>query len=126
MANISAFNFRSVVEEAEYKGYIIPMGWRVILCLRYIHTNPVNFDDPLCFNPDRWNEPARPGTYQVFGGGPRVCAGNMLVRNRIQLAILLHHLCTGYKWELVNPDAEMVYLPHTTPIDRVDITFNKL
>ncbi|CAB4311325.1 unnamed protein product [Prunus armeniaca] len=124
MANISAFNFRSVVKEVEYKGYIIPKGWRVILWLRYSHTNPENFDDPMCFNPDRWNEPARPGTYQVFGGGPRICAGNMLVR--IQLAILLHHLCTGYKWELLNPDAEMVYLPHPTPIDRVDITFNKL
>ncbi|PIA27983.1 hypothetical protein AQUCO_07400083v1 [Aquilegia coerulea] len=34
------------------------------------------------------------GTYQVFGGGPRICAGNMLAR--IQLAILLHHLVTGY------------------------------
>ncbi|XP_034217204.1 ent-kaurenoic acid oxidase-like [Prunus dulcis] len=124
MANISAFNFRSAVKEVEYKGYIIPKGWKVILWLRYSHTNPENFDDPMCFNPDRWNEPARPGTYQVFGGGPRICAGNMLVR--MQLAILLHHLCTGYKWELLNPEAEMVYLPHPTPIDGVDITFNKL
>lgn len=30
------------------------------------------------------------------------------------------------RWELLNPDAEMVYLPHPTPIDRVDMTFKKL
>ncbi|KAM1026106.1 hypothetical protein ACFX13_039787 [Malus domestica] len=48
----------------------------------------------------------------------------MLVR--IQLAILLHHLSTGYKWELINPDAEMIYLPHPKPIDGVDITINKI
>ncbi|KAF8378388.1 hypothetical protein HHK36_029727 [Tetracentron sinense] len=40
-------------------------------------------------------EPPKPGTYQVFGGGPRICAGNMLAR--IQVAILLHHLAIGYK-----------------------------
>lgn len=105
-------------------GYKIPKGWKVILWVRYLHTNSEIFDDPLCFNPDRWNvslhklglskrnfvdliilqlnlhvlshqDPAKPGTYQVFGGGARICAGNMLVR--IQLALLLHHLSTGYK-----------------------------
>jgi len=36
-------------------GYRIPKGWKVILWLRYLHTNPENFDDPMCFNPERWN-----------------------------------------------------------------------
>ncbi|KAK9266953.1 hypothetical protein L1049_021517 [Liquidambar formosana] len=36
-------------------GYKIPKGWKVILWLRYLHTNPENFEDPMCFNPDRWN-----------------------------------------------------------------------
>lgn len=36
-------------------GYKIPKGWKVILWVRYLHTNPENFDDPMCFNPDRWN-----------------------------------------------------------------------
>ncbi|KAL3716966.1 hypothetical protein ACJRO7_008530 [Eucalyptus globulus] len=40
-------------------------------------------------------ESAKPGTYQMLGGGSRICAGNMLAR--IQLAILLHHLSVGYK-----------------------------
>ncbi|RXH96317.1 hypothetical protein DVH24_008821 [Malus domestica] len=69
-------------------------------------------------------KPAKPGTYEAFGGGKRICAGNMLVR--IQLAILLHHLSTGYKWELVNPDAEMSYLADPKPVDGVDITIKEI
>ncbi|KAF7806160.1 cytochrome P450 [Senna tora] len=124
MANVAAFIHRKVIKEAEYKGYHFPKGWNVILWIRYLHTNPENFEDPLCFNPDRWNEAAKAGTYQVFGGGPRICAGNMLAR--LQLAILLHHLSTGYKWELVNPEAGVKYLPHPIPEDGVEIMFSKL
>ncbi|KAK9925920.1 hypothetical protein M0R45_023179 [Rubus argutus] len=124
LANIAAFVFRSVTKEVEYKGYIIPKNWTILVWIRYIHTNSENFDDPMCFNPDRWNNPAKPGTYQVFGGGPRICAGNMLVR--LQLAIFLHHLSVGYKWKLLNPDADMMYLPHPRPVDNVEITFSKI
>ncbi|XP_035543525.1 ent-kaurenoic acid oxidase-like [Juglans regia] len=123
MANIAAFVFRSATKETEYKGYKIPKDWKVILWVRYLHTNSENFEDPLCFNPDRWNKPVRSGTYQVFGGGPRICAGNMLAR--IQLALFLHHLSIGYKWELLNPNAKMAYLPHPKPIDGVEVTLSK-
>jgi ent-kaurenoic acid hydroxylase len=36
-------------------GYKIPKNWKVIVWARYFHTNPENFEDPMCFNPDRWN-----------------------------------------------------------------------
>lgn len=36
-------------------GYTIPKGWNVIVWLRNVHTDPKNFDHPLCFDPDRWN-----------------------------------------------------------------------
>ncbi|WJX30932.1 ent-kaurenoic acid monooxygenase [Trifolium repens] len=78
----------------------------------------------MYFNPHRWNEPTKPGTYQVFGAGNRLCPGNMLAR--IQLALLLHHLSIGYKWELINPNADITYLPHPTPIDGVEVKFSKL
>ncbi|KEH17087.1 cytochrome P450 family 90 protein [Medicago truncatula] len=95
MANVAAFVFRKAANEVDYKGYKIPKGWNVIVLLRYLHTDPENFKDPMYFNPDRWNEPAMSGTYQVFGAGQRLCPGNMLAR--IQLALLLHHLSIGYK-----------------------------
>lgn len=124
MANVAAFLFRLATKDIDYKGYRIPKGWKVILWLRYLHTNPENFDDPMCFNPDRWNESVKSGAYQVFGGGSRTCAGNKLAR--IQLAILLHHLSVGYKWELLNSDAGFVFLPHPAPADRVEVSFSKL
>ncbi|KAI9175057.1 hypothetical protein LWI28_026756 [Acer negundo] len=124
MANIAAINFRLATREVEYKGYKIPKDWKVIMWIRYLHTNPENFDDPMCFNPDRWNNPAKPGTFLVFGGGSRICPGNMLAR--LQIALFLHHLSVGYKWELVNPDAEIIYLSHPIPVDGVEIKFSKI
>jgi ent-kaurenoic acid hydroxylase len=124
MANISSISFRLATKDVEYKGYKIPKNWKVILWLRYLHTNPENYEDPMCFNPDRWNEPPKSGTYLVFGGGSRICAGNMLAR--IQLSLFLHHLSTGYKWKLLNPDAEMIYLCHQMPIDGVEVEFSKI
>lgn len=124
MANIASTIFRTATKDIVYKGYMIPKGWKVIVWIRYLHTNPENFENPMCFNPDRWNEPPKPGAYQVFGGGSRICAGNMLAR--LQLAIFLHHLATGYKWELVNPNAKVSYLSHPKPVDGVEIAFSKL
>ncbi|XP_050221457.1 ent-kaurenoic acid oxidase-like [Mercurialis annua] len=124
MANVAQVMFRLVTKEVEYKGYRIPKKWKVVLWTRYLHTDPQNFEDPLCFNPDRWNNSAKPGTYQVFGGGSRICAGNMLAR--LQLALLLHHLSVGYKWELINPEATMTYLPHPVPADGIEVSFNKI
>ncbi|XP_061355136.1 ent-kaurenoic acid oxidase 2-like [Gastrolobium bilobum] len=124
MANVASFVFRKVEKEINYKGYKIPKGWKVICFLRYFQTNPENFKDPMYFNPDRWNEPAKPGTYQVFGAGQRLCPGNTLAR--IQLALLLHHLSIGYKWELLNPNADMIYLSHPAPVDGVEVKFSKL
>ncbi|KAI3454617.1 hypothetical protein Pfo_011280 [Paulownia fortunei] len=123
LANIAAFIFRTANKDVEYKGYKIPKGWKVVCWLRYLHTDPENFEDPMFFNPERWNEPPKPGSYLVFGGGSRVCAGNMLAR--LQVAVLIHHLVVGYRWELVNPNAGMSYLPHPKPADEVEIDISK-
>ncbi|XP_024968839.1 ent-kaurenoic acid oxidase 2-like [Cynara cardunculus var. scolymus] len=124
LANIAAIVFRTTTKDVQYKGYTIPKGWNVMLWIRYLHTDPENFNDPLSFNPDRWDASMTSGTYQVFGGGSRICVGNMLAR--LQLAVFLHHLSTGYKWELVNPDAKMKYLSHPKPEDGVEITIEEL
>ncbi|CDP20197.1 unnamed protein product [Coffea canephora] len=78
LAHISPFLFRTAKKDFEYKGYKIPKGWKVICWLRYIHADPKNFEDPLSFNPDRWNGQPKPWTNLIFGGGPRICPGNML------------------------------------------------
>nr|BAJ98009.1 predicted protein [Hordeum vulgare subsp. vulgare] len=124
MANISSMAYRVANKDVEYHGYTIPKGWPVIVWLRSLHTDPNYYQDPLTFNPDRWNEPAKPGTYQVFGGGYRICPGNMLAR--LQVTIILHHLSVGYEWELLNPDAKINYLPHPRPVDGASMAFRTL
>lgn len=82
VANVAAFLYRTTTKDVTYKGiyachvllaslfvylvlvrsnivcvlgYTIPKGWNVILWIRYLHTDPENFNDPLNFNPDRWD-----------------------------------------------------------------------
>ncbi|KAJ6845058.1 ent-kaurenoic acid oxidase [Iris pallida] len=124
MANVAPTLFRVANRDIEYGGYTIPKGWQVVIWLRHIHTDPKNYDHPLSFIPERWDKPAKPGTFQVFGGGHRICAGNMLVR--VQLTILLHHLSLGYKWGLTNPGAKIKYLPHPCPEDEAALSFSTL
>jgi len=38
-----------------FLGYKIPKGWSILVFLRYVHTDPENFNDPMHFDPDRWN-----------------------------------------------------------------------
>ncbi|KAI3888566.1 hypothetical protein MKW92_005532 [Papaver armeniacum] len=123
-ANVAPFIFRLVKEDTEYQGYKIPKDWKIIIWLRHLHIDPRNYNDPMSFNPDRWNGPAKPGTFQVFGGGARICAGNMLAR--VQIAIFLHHLAIGYKWELINPGTKITYLPHPKPEDGLQIKFRRI
>ncbi|XP_044949643.1 ent-kaurenoic acid oxidase 1-like [Hordeum vulgare subsp. vulgare] len=124
MANIAPMVHRVANRDVEYGGYTIPAGWPVLVWVRSLHTDPVYYQDPLTFNPDRWDEPVKPGTYQAFGGGYRICPGNMLAK--LQLTIMLHHLSIGYEWELLNPDAKINYLPHPRPVDGAAMTFRKL
>lgn len=37
-----------------------------------------------------------------------------------------HYVLEFFRWELVNPDAEMSYLAHPKPVDGVDITIKKI
>ncbi|KAK6924950.1 Cytochrome P450, partial [Dillenia turbinata] len=55
LANPAAFSFRLATKDMEYEGYRIPKGWKILPWVRYIHTNPENYENPMCFNPDRWN-----------------------------------------------------------------------
>uniref|UniRef100_A0A0D9XJ61 Uncharacterized protein n=1 Tax=Leersia perrieri TaxID=77586 RepID=A0A0D9XJ61_9ORYZ len=40
--------------------YTIPKRWRVIVWLRSLHVDPKYYDDPLSFNPDRWDSQISP------------------------------------------------------------------
>ncbi|MBA0808151.1 hypothetical protein Gohar_023910, partial [Gossypium harknessii] len=54
MASIISFTFREAVADVEYKGYLIPKGWKVMPLFRNIHHNPDFFIDPQKFDPSRF------------------------------------------------------------------------
>lgn len=49
---IKTLQNKSIITFAAYR---IPKGWKLICWARYFHTNPENFENPLGFNPDRWD-----------------------------------------------------------------------
>ncbi|GLJ23896.1 hypothetical protein SUGI_0454100 [Cryptomeria japonica] len=125
LANVAHFMFRTVAKDTNFNGYKFPKGWKVIVWLRSIHVDPHYFKDPLKFNPDRWEGfVPSPGVYNVFGTGPRVCPGNNLVK--MELFMLLHYICLDYKWELVNPNEAIKFLPNPRLADGAKLKFSRI
>ncbi|OMO77221.1 Cytochrome P450 [Corchorus capsularis] len=54
LANIVPGIFREVLTDVEMKGYTIPAGWSVMVVPAAVHLSPGKYDDPLQFNPWRW------------------------------------------------------------------------
>ncbi|XP_039115579.1 ent-kaurenoic acid oxidase 2-like isoform X2 [Dioscorea cayenensis subsp. rotundata] len=91
LANVSPFIFRRVVKDVVVDRYKFPKNWKVIVWIRAIHIDSKYYDDPLTFNPDRWNDcKPKAGTYSVFGAGMRYCPGNNLARH--QLMMFIYHV----------------------------------
>ncbi|KAJ8443299.1 hypothetical protein Cgig2_015777 [Carnegiea gigantea] len=124
LANLSGFVFRKTTEDVDYKGYLLPKDWKIIVWIRHLYVDPANFENPMGFNPDRWDIRPKVGTFYAFGGGWKSCPGNMLVR--LQLIILLHHLSIGYKWELLNPNVKLHYLSHRIPTDGLQLFVSEI
>ncbi|KAL5205605.1 hypothetical protein ABZP36_033814 [Zizania latifolia] len=113
MASIISFTFREAVADVEYKGFLIPKGWKVMPLFRNIHHNPNYFQDPQKFYPSRFKVPPRPNTFMAFGNGVHACPGNELAK--LEILVLIHHLVTGYRWEIVGSSDEVEYSPFPVP-----------
>ncbi|OEL23043.1 Abscisic acid 8'-hydroxylase 3 [Dichanthelium oligosanthes] len=113
MASIISFTFREAVADVEYKGFLIPKGWKVMPLFRNIHHNPDYFQDPHKFDPSRFQVAPRPNTFLPFGNGVHACPGNELAK--LEMLVLIHHLVTGYRWEIVGSRDEVEYSPFPVP-----------
>jgi len=69
-----------------------------------VHRDPLWFDEPLRFNPDRWaamsEKPLPKYAYFPFGGGPRVCIGNTFAMFEAPLVLAL--MARRFRFELVS------------------------
>lgn len=113
MASIISFTFREAVADVEYKGFLIPKGWKVMPLFRNIHHNPEYFQDPHKFDPSRFKVAPRPNTFLPFGSGVHACPGNELAK--LEMLVLVHHLVTGYRWEIVGSSDEVEHSPFPVP-----------
>lgn len=82
---------RQALEDVTVGGYHIPKGATVLICPHNIHRDPRWYDDPDAFKPERFapeNEAALPKyAYFPFGGGSRVCLGNMFAEMEMLLVL---------------------------------------
>ncbi|KAL2460248.1 Abscisic acid 8'-hydroxylase 4 [Abeliophyllum distichum] len=113
MSSIVSFTFREAVVDVEYNGYLIPKGWKVMPLFRNIHHNPEYFNEPQSFDPYRFEAAPKPNTYMPFGNGAHSCPGNELAK--LEMLILIHHLVTKLRWEVVGTQNLVEYSPFPVP-----------
>ncbi len=119
--------FRVLLQDATYKGYTLPQGWKIRLEIAGQHHNPEIWTAPEQFDPERWAHGREehknwPLSYIPFGGGPRICLGAAfaMAEMRLTLAMLLQQ----YSWQLL-PDQDLTYdyLPFPRPKSGIQIQF---
>ncbi|KAL8154012.1 hypothetical protein V2J09_011772 [Rumex salicifolius] len=91
------------------ESYVIPKGWKVLPLFRNIHHNPEFFQDPHKFDPSRFEAAPIPNTFVPFGSGLHACPGNELAR--LEMFVMIHHLVTKFRWELVGSQSGIQYSP---------------
>lgn len=89
---ISHIPRRTTIEET-MGGYTIPAGTLVVVSPYATHRHPAFWENPEGFDPDRFlpeNEAKRPRyAYFPFGGGPRVCIGNIFSLIEMQIVVAM-------------------------------------
>ncbi len=93
--------FRGVVNDFEYRGYLIPKGWYVVVSpllthrLNHLYTDPHQFD-PNRFSPSRQEDKKHPFALIGFGGGTHQCLGSELALMKAK--IILSTILRNYQW----------------------------
>ncbi|KAI5656198.1 hypothetical protein M9H77_24991 [Catharanthus roseus] len=123
MASIISFTFREAVDDVEYKGYLIPKGWKVMPLFRNIHHNPEFFADPKTFDPSRFEVAPKPNTFMPFGIGVHSCPGNELAK--LEMLVLIHHLASKLRWEVVGSQSGVEHGPFAIPLHGLPARFWK-
>lgn len=77
------------------------------------HYNEEYFQEPMNFDPTRFEGAVQPYAFLPFGGGPRLCAGHQLAK--LNILIFVHYVVTRYDWLLLNPDEPIMMDPLPLP-----------
>jgi cytochrome P450 len=82
---------REPIEDVTVGGYDVPKGVQLSLSIYAMHRSARYFENPDQFDPERFS-PEREKqipryAYLPFGGGPRVCIGNMFAMMEARLVL---------------------------------------
>ena len=112
-----SFILRYAVADCSFKGYKIPKGHRLLGSIFHTHRDSILFDNPMLFNPRRFesNDSSSTSAKAVmgFGGGYHMCPAKQFVY--MQVALILFFLlktCDFGSSEIIpqihyNPKAEL-------------------
>jgi pentalenene oxygenase len=78
--------FREVTDDYELGGHVIPKGQLMVLSPYFTHRDETVWEDPLRFDPDRWDQRPPDGAYFPFSAGPYECHAHGLA---MQEAVLI-------------------------------------
>ncbi|KAL9817580.1 putative cytochrome P450 [Arabidopsis thaliana] len=91
---------RILDQDVQIGDYTLPAGW-LFFGIPQVHFDEEKYDDPLTFNPWRWQGKDIHSTvsreYMPFGAGGTHCVGSEFAK--VIIAILLHHL-SRFRWSL--------------------------
>ncbi|MGJ8628494.1 MAG: cytochrome P450 [Sulfitobacter sp.] len=89
MKPVTAFLERQIAAPFELDGFRFEAGQSVLFSPLLVHLNPVNWDTPTQFDPERFlnAKPASRDAYLPFGAGSRICPGSNIVNQQLTYAL---------------------------------------
>ncbi|XXG57082.1 hypothetical protein AAC387_Pa03g4328 [Persea americana] len=113
--NVVKFVHRKAIKPIHFKGFEIPVGWKVLPIFSGVHLDPSQYSNPQEFNPWRWKEYEKMGEFgsgckgfTPFAGGRRLCPGSEVAK--LETAVFLHHLVLNFSWApLIDTDRPMCF-----------------
>ncbi|PJZ24084.1 cytochrome P450 [Leptospira hartskeerlii] len=116
---------RTAMGPDQVGGYDVETGTNISICIFNIHRNPDFWENPDKFDPDRFDEERsadRPKyAYLPFGGGPRICIGNIFALT--EATLILAMLVKNYKFQ-TDPNHPVVMEPLVTLRPKYGILLN--
>ncbi|KAL3680101.1 hypothetical protein R1sor_023057 [Riccia sorocarpa] len=120
---VTAAGWRKTVTNLEYKGYYIPKGWLLVWSQSANYSSKY-FQDPLKFDPSRWEKSPPLYTYLPFSNGSHSCLGNEFAK--LEMLVFIHHLVKRYSWSLIDPNVPIIRDPFSKTLDKTLIAVKEI
>uniref|UniRef100_A0A7N2KSG8 Uncharacterized protein n=1 Tax=Quercus lobata TaxID=97700 RepID=A0A7N2KSG8_QUELO len=103
MASVVPWFPRQALQDCEIEGFKIKRGWNINIDARSIHLDPMVYNDPNKFSPQRFDDESKPYRFLAFGMGGRTCLGMNMAK--AMMLVFLHRLITTYRWKVTDSDS---------------------